>query len=55
MNTIVQTVITVIVVLAAVAYAVIHFVRRKSDDTCSTCDGCPLMEKCDKPRNTRRS
>ncbi|MDE6581484.1 MAG: FeoB-associated Cys-rich membrane protein [Duncaniella sp.] len=54
MNSIIQTVIAVAIVLAAVAYAVVRFMRHRSDDACDSCDGCPLMEKCDKPRNTRR-
>lgn len=55
MNTIVQSVITGAIVLAAVAYVAVRLVRRKNVDACSSCDGCPLMEKCDKPQNTRRS
>ncbi len=55
MNSIVQTVITGAILLAAVIYVVVRIVRRKSASSCSDCDGCPLMEKCDKPRNTRHS
>ncbi|MDE5786353.1 MAG: hypothetical protein K2H98_07460 [Duncaniella sp.] len=58
MNSIIQTVITAFIVLAAVAYVVVRLLRRKNACGCdccdSHCDGCQLVEKCDKSQKSRR-